>query len=109
MSTMSATVHGFGVSDAYIVKYGRKYLCAKWLAFTLHDRVFALAVQERAHTVAGVKQKFPCEVHHSADVQYKVGLPLPGEDRCQNGVRRGCEREVRLRTFLKEHHGSNFS
>ena len=43
MSTMSATVHGFGVSDAYIVKYGRKYLCAKWLAFTLHDRVFALA------------------------------------------------------------------
>ena len=43
MSIMSATVHGFGVSDAYIVKYGRKYLCAKWLAFTLHDRVFALA------------------------------------------------------------------
>ena len=37
MSTMSATVHGFGVSDAYIVKYGRKYLCAMWLAFTLHD------------------------------------------------------------------------
>ena len=43
MSTMSATVHGFSVSDSYIVKYGRKYLCAKWLAFTLHDRVFALA------------------------------------------------------------------
>ena len=43
MSTMSATVHGFSVSDAYIVKYGRKYLCAKWLAFTLHDRVFTLA------------------------------------------------------------------
>ena len=47
MSTMSATVHGFGVSDAYIVKYGRKYLCAKWLAFTIHDRVFALAAALR--------------------------------------------------------------
>ena len=56
MSTMSAAVHGFGVSDAYIVKYDRKYLCAKWLAFTLHDRVFALTAA-LLRVKVGIKSK----------------------------------------------------